>query len=226
MYCTEPTHTDTMNSGVIKDLTGGENIQYRLLFSNTVHSFRPQMKLHVMCSNSPAIDGANQGVQRRIRKVDYVSSFVDDPEKVCPTKFRFPKDSSIIIQAFIDNTKLKLAFVKLLFEVYDHGYAFDMPPAIVESSKMYMKDNNLILQFINEYITEDESQCFTLKDAERLMQSIFNMNHRCFKNEMERALGECVEQKKVLGVKKRSVFCGYKLMEEQPGFSDIDDFCV
>lgn len=224
MFCTEPLHTDTLNSGVIKDLTGGENIQYRLLFSNTVHTFRPQMKLHVMCNNSPAIDGSDQGVQRRIRKVDYVSWFIDEPEKVCPSKFRFLKDSSII-QAFIEKRELKLAFVKLLFDMYDHNYTFNVPPAVSESSKMYMKDNNLILQFINECIVEEEGQSFALKDAEQLMQSKFNVkvNHRCFKNEMERALGECIDQKRVMGVKKRCVFCGYKLCEDQTEIADDGD---
>ncbi|KXZ42432.1 hypothetical protein GPECTOR_147g16 [Gonium pectorale] len=36
LYCTEPAHDDVLNAGIMKDLTGGEKILYRLLYSNDV----------------------------------------------------------------------------------------------------------------------------------------------------------------------------------------------
>ena len=38
LYCSEPNHDDKLNSGILKELTGGEPIMYRLLFSNDPRS--------------------------------------------------------------------------------------------------------------------------------------------------------------------------------------------
>lgn len=92
-----------------------------------------------------------------------------------------------------------------------------MPDSVANSSRTYMQDNNLILQFVEECLLPDKNQCFTLKDAERVMKNrfhVYGISLRCLKNELERALGPCSDQKRVDGVKKRSVFCGYRLVED------------
>eukprot|EP00798_Chlamydomonas_sp_ICE-L_P017776 gene17776-biopygen26739 len=63
------------NNGDLKDMTGGESITYRLLNSSDIVRFRPQHKIHIMCNAPPMVDGSDTGVQRRIRKIDYISRF-------------------------------------------------------------------------------------------------------------------------------------------------------
>ena len=72
LYCTEPNHGDIINSGILKQLTGGEKISYRNLFSNKVERFTPQYKMHVMCNDKPKVDGSDSGIERRTRVVEYV----------------------------------------------------------------------------------------------------------------------------------------------------------
>jgi phage/plasmid-associated DNA primase len=61
----EPTHDDVLHSGILKDLTGGEQIVYRLLFSNAISCYRPMHKLHMMCNDKPKLNGGDSGVASR-----------------------------------------------------------------------------------------------------------------------------------------------------------------
>lgn len=77
LYVTEPEHDEKLHTGILKDLTGGEKINYRLLFSNLIVSYKPTFKLHLMCNDPPKLDGTDDGIKRRIRKIDYISRFVE-----------------------------------------------------------------------------------------------------------------------------------------------------
>jgi phage/plasmid-associated DNA primase len=84
LYCSEPTHDDVLHSGILKDMTGGEQIVYRLLFSNAISCYRPMHKLHMMCNDKPKVNGGDSGVVRRVRVVEYNSQFVDGDTPVRP----------------------------------------------------------------------------------------------------------------------------------------------
>ena len=94
IYCTEPNPGETLNSGVMKDLTGGEQIVYRMLFSNQFDEYIPQFKVHIMTNDLPKIDGTDEGVKRRVRVLPYVSKFVTTDDEVDESEyiFKFPNN--------------------------------------------------------------------------------------------------------------------------------------
>ena len=51
----EPTRGDKINEGIMKELTGGDPIQCRALFSNSI-TFIPQFKLAVCTNEMPEIN--------------------------------------------------------------------------------------------------------------------------------------------------------------------------
>jgi putative DNA primase/helicase len=75
VFCSEPGRDENINSGIVKELTGGEKLKYRLLLSNILHTVVPTYKIHLMCNHTPKIEGDDPGLQRRIRKIDYMSVF-------------------------------------------------------------------------------------------------------------------------------------------------------
>lgn len=82
----EPSKGDEINEGIMKEITGGDPLQGRALFKDTV-TFIPQFKL-VVCTNTLFdIKSNDDGTWRRIRLVDYVSKFLDNPY----TDPRFPE---------------------------------------------------------------------------------------------------------------------------------------
>lgn len=84
----EPSKGDRINEGIMKEITGGDPIQGRALFKDTV-TFIPQFKL-VVCTNTLFdIKSNDDGTWRRIRKVDFNAKFLKDPYE---DEDNFPRD--------------------------------------------------------------------------------------------------------------------------------------
>ena len=74
----EPSKGDKINEGIMKEITGGDPIQGRALFKDTI-TFIPQFKL-VVCTNTLFdIKSNDDGTWRRIRVCDFMSKFLDKP---------------------------------------------------------------------------------------------------------------------------------------------------
>jgi putative DNA primase/helicase len=221
LYCSEPNADDKMNSGIMKELTGGEQISYRLLFCNHIHKFSPMFKMHIMCNDTPQIDGSDQGVKRRIRKVDYKSRFVD-VEDVDETNHIYKKDTGFI-ENFKTDTRYKLEFLRNILDHYDHNYSYEMPEVIRMNSALYLDDNNVVLQFVNENIQKVQNGFVTLKDMkERFKESEYYDTKVNLKTSLERILKtQCQDQKRFNNRKYRHVFEGYTLCSPSNEVLDI-----
>jgi P4 family phage/plasmid primase-like protien len=93
----EPSKGDTINEGIMKEITGGDPIQGRALFKDSV-TFIPQFKL-VVCTNVLFdINTNDDGTWRRIRICDFMSKFNDSPYG---DEDKFPK-SNFPYQYLID----------------------------------------------------------------------------------------------------------------------------
>ena len=85
----EPSKGDTINEGIMKEITGGDPIQGRALFKDSV-TFIPQFKL-VVCTNVLFdINTNDDGTWRRIRICDFMSKFTEAPYE---NEEKFPKSN-------------------------------------------------------------------------------------------------------------------------------------
>lgn len=211
LYCSEPNKEEKLHSGIMKELTGGEKMSYRMCNGNTMKKFEPMFKLHIMCNDPPEVDGRDQGVKRRIRKIDYMSLFVDATE-VDTTNHKYQKDLGFI-EKFRDNTAYRLEFLRYVLNHYDHSFKYEMPNIIKENSASYLDDNNKILQFVNEFIEEDPESFFTLKQVkEKYKESDYYEPKVNLKTDLEKLLKTwCLDEKKIRNTRYRSVFMGFKL---------------
>ena len=221
LYCTEPNADETINSGIMKDLTGGELLQFRLLFSNNMIKFRPMFKLHLLCNDKPKIDGTDSGNKRRVVVLSYVSRFVD-PSEADPDNHCYPRDDALI-QAFKDDLSLRQAFVRQLFRLYDHGFMFKMPEAVLASSKEYIEDNDMVHKFVEDYIMKSLGGCLVLSEAKEVFKSspYWNNKPSTLKADLVKALKTpCLAQKWVEGKNKKNVFEGFKIVNTNNFFED------
>ena len=212
LYCTEPNHDDVLNSGILKDLTGGEAVMYRLLFSNVVQQFRPQFKLHIMCNDAPTVDGSDSGVKRRIRMVEWISRFVD-ADQADATQHMYVRDTGLV-EGFKSSDAMRLAFVKSLLRVYDHEWTFAMPEVVRASSQVYLQENDAVHKFVAERVRRQAGAWFTLKQAKDEFKGSehFNGKLKTLKTDLEKALGtKCYEQKRIDGPKEINVFEGFEI---------------
>lgn len=84
----EPSKGDKINEGIMKEITGGDPIQGRALFKDTV-TFIPQFKLVVTTNVLFDIKSNDDGTWRRIRVCDFESKFLDKPYE---DDFHFPRE--------------------------------------------------------------------------------------------------------------------------------------
>ena len=70
---------DEINTGQMKELTGGDLITTRALFKDQMQ-FKPQFKMLLTCNILPDIKSSDRGTWRRVRAVEFTSVFTDKPE--------------------------------------------------------------------------------------------------------------------------------------------------
>jgi P4 family phage/plasmid primase-like protien len=145
----EPTKGVKLNEGVMKELTGGDPIQARGLYSES-EIFEPQFSLVVCTNNLFDIDSNDDGTWRRIRKCDYVSKFIDEGEEYNDeTPYVFAKDKNLKEKLPKFAPVFASMLVKRVFEtdgiVKDCDY-------VLNSSNKYRRGQDHITAFISEKI--------------------------------------------------------------------------
>ena len=89
----EPSAKTKLNEGIMKELTGGDPIQGRALFKDTV-TFVPQLSLVVCTNHLFEVNSSDDGTWRRIRICNFESKFVDEPSED-PADLEFKVDRNI-----------------------------------------------------------------------------------------------------------------------------------
>lgn len=149
----EPSKGDVINEGIMKEITGGDPIQARALFKESI-TFVPQFKL-VVCTNTLfEIKSTDDGTWRRIRVCDFMSKFKENPvdgDKDYP--YQFPIDKKIDMKF----EHWKIPFMSLLVEIakVKKGLVNDCNIVLCKSDN-YRKDQDCINEFVQEKIEKNE----------------------------------------------------------------------
>ena len=166
----ESNEKDTINNGILKELTGNDKISVRALFKEQT-TFKPQLKLCLICNKLPKITADDPATWDRLRVLPYEASFPKDASKVPKTPMEqkqkgiFPRDPNMDEKI----KSLKQAFMWLFYERFKHinihGKLED-PPRVTEATSKYrirndhygcfviermvfIPENNRTKQFIN-----------------------------------------------------------------------------
>jgi P4 family phage/plasmid primase-like protien len=193
----EPEYTERIQVGVMKALTGGDRISTRDLHSSQIE-FKPHAKLFMACNKIPSLSDIDGGVMRRLKITEFTSRFVDNPSGTSePGVHEFKLDKNL--KAKLDD--YKVVFMNVLIHYYQKYREEGLvPPApVVEITKKYELDNNVIKQFVDENIqTGDRTSFIALQEikdkfkADSIMKSHFG-SFTNFKKQLELAL--CMEFK-------------------------------
>ena len=150
----EPTKGDRINEGILKEITGGDMMNARALFKNTI-SFVPQFKL-VVCTNVLFdINSNDDGTWRRIRLCNYKSKFCEEPKTDDPEEpYQFLIDKKL-------DLKLKLwanIFMSMLVKkAFETGGLVKSCAAVMASSNKYRNTQDYLSEFFRDKIRADDS---------------------------------------------------------------------
>jgi len=170
---------ETINEGIMKEITGGDPIQCRALFKDSV-TFIPQFKL-VLCTNVLFdVKSNDDGTWRRIRVCEFKSKFTNNPyeEKEFPRKdypYQFKKDLNLYQKFKFWAPVFLSMLVEKAFET--QGKVTDRP-CVLEPTNKYRKEQDILLEFCNSCIVDEPGEVGNLK-----VGVINNLFTEWFKNE-------------------------------------------
>ena len=155
----EPDEGAKLDVGLMKELTGGDKIQARPLYGMPIE-FKPQAKFVLTCNDKPQLPYPDEGTWRRVRLIEYLSKFVDDPD---PNEVHeFKKDRSIADNFYY----WKEAFMSIL--IYYHGIykkeGIKEPKEVKFYTEQFRKSNDIYGEFIKDCIVEAKGEFFETTD--------------------------------------------------------------
>ena len=145
----EPSKGVKLNEGIMKELTGGDPIQARGLYTES-EIFEPQFNLVVCTNNLFDIESNDDGTWRRIRKCDFMSKFIDENEPhTDDTPYVYPKDK-LLKDKLPD---LAPVFASMLVNrAFETGGIVEDCETVMNASTKYRKGQDHIDAFISEEI--------------------------------------------------------------------------
>lgn len=154
-FLSEPEDGEKINIGLLKELTGSEEIVARGLYQESV-SFVMEAKLFLACNELPEIKGEDTALWRRIRVIDFPSRFVDEPkehgeykiDRTLPSRMR-------------EDISWRQTFMNILLDYYNKD--IKEPVEVQIKTNEYRKENNEILNWFDENIVFSKGEYISLK---------------------------------------------------------------
>jgi len=161
-FMQEPNKDDFVNIGIMKELTGNDEISARALYHEPV-SFKPQFKIALMCNDLPKMRGTDRGTWRRINVTPFISTFREDPDPKAGLETEAP-EFPIDKQLADHFEEWKTAFVHILIEKYKEydrflkdGGGNPAPPEVTAATDKYRAREDIIAKFILDMIVTDRN---------------------------------------------------------------------
>uniref|UniRef100_A0A6C0DZ45 SF3 helicase domain-containing protein n=1 Tax=viral metagenome TaxID=1070528 RepID=A0A6C0DZ45_9ZZZZ len=180
-FLSEPEDGEKINIGLLKELTGSEEIVARGLYQESV-SFVMEAKLFLACNELPDIKGEDTALWRRIRVIDFPSRFVDDPkedneykiDRTLPSRMR-------------EDMSWRQTFANMLLEYYYKDVK--EPVEVSVKTNEYRDENNPFEAWLDENIIQHTDGILNLKDICQLYLGKTGVPSRTsskYKKEIER----------------------------------------
>lgn len=139
-----------LDEEAIKQLTGGEEISARPMYARSVVSFLPQFTLWLSCNDLPSVRDKSVFSSDRLRVIEFNRHFSEqEREKSLKNEFRNEEAMRGIFSWLVSGYAL----------YRDKG--LQMPESMKRVVRQYEKDNDLVLQFLEEKC--ERADCTTVR---------------------------------------------------------------
>jgi P4 family phage/plasmid primase-like protien len=156
-FLSEPEDGEKINIGLLKELTGSEEIVARGLYQDSL-SFVMEAKLFLACNELPEIKGEDQALWRRIRAVDFPSRFVDEPKE--PGEYKIDRT---LPSRMREDITWRQTFMKILLSYYNKDVK--EPEEVKVKTNEYRQQNNDFYSWLTENIVYKEDSILKLSDV-------------------------------------------------------------
>ena len=162
----EPGNDETINTGVLKWLSGNDTIYARELFEKgkDVREIVPMFKLVFICNKLPKLSYGDNATWNRIRVIPFESTFCrpDDPapltyeEQVQQKRFPMDRELSQRIPHLVQSFAWILLQHRLTVTVRIE------PEKVTSATSTYRRQNDVYRQFVDEFIVHEDRSILTM----------------------------------------------------------------
>jgi P4 family phage/plasmid primase-like protien len=167
----EPNSNYKINCSVMKDLTGGNQIKARALYSNESSVFLA-LTLILECNKKPALDEIDPAVERRINEVEFKSKFVE--KDIFNGLTEEEKKNTFLRNGYYKTPEFKDKYKQALFELLiahykifkDNKYELVVPDQVRKKTNDYLACSDNISEWINDVFekTDNNKDIIKLKE--------------------------------------------------------------
>jgi P4 family phage/plasmid primase-like protien len=155
----EPSENDKINIGYMKELSGNDRILTRGLYKEPFE-FKPQFKMILTCNELPEIPSDDGGTWRRIRVIEFLSKFCENPNINKKNEFNMDLELSEKFERWAET------FISMLINRHNNinPNKINEPREVIAATESYKSNNDMIGQFINDkiIIVEDKKERLSL----------------------------------------------------------------
>lgn len=164
----EPSEGSKINAGLMKEMTGGDKMYARALFTDPIE-FKPQFKMVLTCNELPELPKDDGGVWRRVKMVHFPAKFKPRDE-LTPADGRWnadktrwsPKDPMNPVYPMDETIDQKFdswknVFLYMLLQQYKEyrEKGLTIPPEVKATTKEYKQSQFKLGEFFKDCIQTD-----------------------------------------------------------------------
>ena len=140
-----------MNVGLVKEMTGGDMMLMRDLFkgSDEMVEFKPQMKYFLTANQLPDVPSTDDGTWRRIRVIEFISKFINNPSK--QNEFKIDTALKQKIEQWAPTFASYLVHIYLT-EYKNNTYLVE-PQEVIASTNQYKMENDYLTEYFMDRIS-------------------------------------------------------------------------
>ena len=201
----EPSEDEKLNIGLMKEISGGDKIQARMIYKEPVE-FKPQFKMILACNHLPNVPSDDGGTWRRIRVVEFTSRFCENPDKEKPNEFKMDTELSSRFEDWKEH------FMALLIDHYRQYKISGIiePEEVLKCTREYQRSNDAYLDFIESeldrsdfaYLSQNDAfACFKTWVNDNAPAHFKNIQKKPFIKALEKIMGKVISFNKTEGWK-------------------------
>jgi len=140
----EPGQDEELNVGIFKELSGNDRFMVRGLYQDAIE-IRTQLKSFMTTNELPEIKSIDGGTWRRIRVIEFLSKFVENPDPDNPFEFKLDDTLKDKISTWAQ------AFASYLIHIYTTQYDVEgkvkEPAEVMAATNAYQRGQDVIREY-------------------------------------------------------------------------------
>ena len=145
----ETEEKESFNVGIVKEMSGNDNITARGLYDKNIIKFKNQAKLFVNCNDLPKVPPYDEGMWRRLEVIEYKRKFIDNPDPNNPLEKK--KDIHLLEKIKYWPETFMAMLVHRGFRNYN-SKGLRVPFEIVQFTNRYKDDCDNFREFLDELV--------------------------------------------------------------------------